>query len=64
METVWGYKRLICQNCPEGSKNSKRKGVYKVYETNTHYMLQCVKCGIRTRIDKTIKGKQLQVKIK
>jgi len=64
MSTVWGYKRLICPVCPEGSKASKRKGVFKVYETNTHLILVCIKCQNRLYVDKKDKGKQQTVKIK
>jgi len=61
MEKVWGYKRLVCPHCLEGNKRSKRKGVYKVYETNTHLYLVCIKCMTRLVIPKKESGKQLKV---
>jgi RNase P subunit RPR2 len=64
MNNVWGYKRLICGNCPEGNKNSKRKATYKVYETNSHLILICVKCQSKMIIEKKEKGKQIMVKRK
>ena len=64
MEQVWGYKRLICPNCPPGNKNSKSKATYKAYETNTHLMLRCRKCGFNTLVEKKDKGKQIPVKQK
>lgn len=64
MEVVWGYKRLICPNCDPGSKVSKRKANYKVYETNTHLILECRKCMHRMLIEKKEKGKQIPVKRK
>jgi len=51
-DKIYGYVRLICPECPEGSRNSKRKGRYKVYETNTQFILECVKCGNRRKISK------------
>lgn len=63
-ETVWGYKRVICPKCNEGSKNSRRRGTYRLYQTNTHYILRCVKCEAKTTIEKIKKGRQLPVSIK
>lgn len=67
METVWGYKRLICPKCQPGNKNSKKRGMYTVYETNTHLILQCVKCRNKITVDKKESGQhpsQQKIQIK
>lgn len=60
---VHGFKKMICPYCTEGNKNSKRKGTYKVFETNKNYLLICVKCGHKLFIKKE-QGRQIQATIK
>jgi hypothetical protein len=60
---IHGFKKLICPNCVQGNKNSKRKGTYKVFETNKNYLLVCAKCGHKKLIKKE-EGNQLKVTLK
>ena len=60
---IHGFKKMICPLCLQGNRNSKRKGTYRVFETNKNYLLICVKCGNKRFIKKT-EGNQIKATIK
>lgn len=59
VEKVYGYVRKICPNCLPGNKNSKARGRYLVYETNSHIILKCCKCSSKLEVEKKHYGSQI-----